>query len=177
MRRSLKILVAATLVAVSTGALAVQPGFEKMRYQDWRIMIKEAHLAYERGKFDRAVELYTRNACAGDKSSQFALGTMYLLGEGTKPDALRALAWYASAAETKYADYVKARDKLDGMIPAEHRAAADAMKQQTIAEYGKDATHVFCKLRAEVGTKIAALECKPPIDARTSFVEAKMCTE
>ena len=50
-------------------------------------------------------------------------------------------------------------------------------RAQTLAEYGAKATHVSCKLRAEVGTKIAALECKPPIDARTSFVEAKMCTE
>src|SRR3982750_742103 len=136
MHRPTQALLAAALIAVSSAALAVQPGFEKMRFQDWRIMIKEAHLAYERGKFEHALDLYTRNACAGDKSSQFALGTMYLLGEGTQPDALRALAWYASASESNYADYVKAHDKLDGMIPPEHRAAADAMQKKVLAEYG-----------------------------------------
>ena len=161
----------------SVAATAREEGFEKMKFQDWRIMIKEAHLAYERGKFERAFELYTRNACAGDKSSQFALGTMYLLGEGTQPNALLARAWYESAAETKYADYVKARDKLDAMIPAEHRAAAEEMSKKVLAEYGKDATHVSCKNRAEVGTKIAQLDCKPPVDARTSILEAKMCVQ
>jgi TPR repeat protein len=175
MRRFARTLLFAALATASVAASAVQPGFEKMQFQDWRIMIKEAHLAYERGKFDRAFELYTRNACAGDKSSQFALGTMYLMGEGTQPDALRALAWYASAAETNHADYVKAYKKLDGMIPAEHRATADAMSKKVLALYGKDATHVQCKKRAEIGTMIAELECKPPIDSRTSYVEAKLC--
>lgn len=175
MPRFTRTLLFAALATASVAASALEAGFEKMQYQDWRLMIKEAHLAYERGKLERAFELYTRNACAGDKSSQFALGTMYLLGEGTQPDALRALAWYEAAAETNYGKYAKARDKLDGMIPAEHRATADAMKKKVLAEYGKDATHVSCKMRSEAGTKIAELECKPPIDTRTSFVEAKMC--
>jgi len=175
MSRITRTLLFAALATASVAASALEPGFEKMRFQDWRIMIKEAHLAYERGKFERAFELYTRNACAGDKSSQFALGTMYLMGEGTQPDALRALAWYASAAETKHSDYLKAYEKLDRMIPAEHRATADAMTKKVLAEYGKGPTHVRCERRAEIGTMIMELECKPPIDARTSFVEAKMC--
>lgn len=175
MPRFARTLLFAALATASVAASALEPGFEKMRFQDWRIMLKEAHLAYERGKFDRAFELYTRNACAGDKSSQFALGTMYLMGEGTQPDALLANAWYASAAETNHSDYVKAHKKLDGMIPAEHRATADAMVKKVLAEYGRKATRVHCEKRAEIGTMIAELECKPPIDARTSFVEAKMC--
>lgn len=165
------------LLALAGTAGALDAGFERMRFQDWRIMVKNGHLEHQRGNFDKAFELYTRSACAGDKGSQFALGTMYLMGEGTAADGLRAFAWYKSAAESRESDYVKVFEKVDKLIPAEHRASAEALADATIAAYGKAATRVHCAKRAEVGTKIARLECKPAIDPRTSAVEVKMCGE
>jgi hypothetical protein len=94
---------------------------------------------------------YRRNACTGDKSSQFALGSMYLYGEGTTADGLKAYAWLASAAEAREPQYRNALENLEKAIPAEH-----------------------CAMRAEAGTKISKLECKPPIDPRTGYVEVSI---
>lgn len=175
MARGLIKLGALLLVAAAGSATALDQGFERMKFQDWRIMVKNAHLEHTRGNMERAFELYTRSACAGDKGSQFALGTMYLMGEGTAADGLRAYAWYKSAAESRESDYVKAFQKVDQLIPSEHRANADALAQATIDAYGLHATRLHCAKRAEAGTKIARLECKPSIDPRTSYVEVKMC--
>jgi TPR repeat protein len=170
-----RVWVLALLLAASGVAHAAREGFERMRFQDWRLMIKEAHLAFERGNKERAFELYTRNACAGDKHSQFALGTMYLLGDGTAPNALEAYAWYKVAAESGDKDYKQSLAKLDALIPAQHRAAADQLSAAYLEAYGERATNVACRQHAEPGTRITELECHPPIDAQTSFIEAKMC--
>jgi hypothetical protein len=166
---------ALVLFAIAAGTVFAKDGFETMRFLDWRLMIKEAHLANERDNKPRAFELYQRNACAGDKNSQFALGTLYLMGEGTAPDGMQAYAWYRVAAESGEPDYRKAVQNVEALIPGQHRAAADALARDYIARYGSAATGVTCEKRAEPGTRITRLECTPNIEARTSYVEAKLC--
>ena len=121
-----KVVMALALAFIAGTAAATQAGFERMTYRDYRFMLRDAHLAYERGNFDRAFELYKRNACSGEKSSQFALGTMYLNGEGTQADRMKA-------------------------------------------------TNVSCQMRAATGTNIERIDCAPPVDARTGYVEIKAC--
>lgn len=163
------------LSVAAPGALAAEAGFERMKFKDYLLMLRDAHLAHQKKNFDRALELYQRNACGGDKGSQFALGSMYLLGEGTAPDALTAYAWLKSAAEAKEPRYLKAVASLEAAIPPEHRAAADAAAKQIIQRYGLAATHQNCDMRAEAGTRISEQECKPPVDIRNSMVEVKYC--
>ena len=154
---------------------ATEPGFERMKFEDYLLILRDAHLARQKKQFERALSLYQRNACGGDKGSQFALGSMYLLGEGTAPDALTAYAWLKSAAEAKEPRYLKAVASLEDAIPPEHRAAADAAARKVIESYGLAATHQNCDMRAEAGTRIAEQECKPPVDIRNSMVEVKLC--
>ena len=78
-----KVTMALALVFIAGTAAATQAGFERMTYRDYRFQLRDAHLAYEKGQFERAFELYKKNACTGEKSSQFALGSMYLEGQGT----------------------------------------------------------------------------------------------
>ena len=177
MNRRLSILASLALVPVLgfPPAHATEPGFERMKFKDYLLILRDAHLAHQKKQFDRALELYQRNACGGDKGSQFALGSMYLLGEGTAQDALTAYAWLKSAAEAKEPRYLKAVASLEAAIPAEHRAAAAAAANKVIALYGLAATHQKCDMRAEAGTRIAEQECNPPVDIRNSMVEVKLC--
>ncbi len=174
MRRTNRIALAAVLLATAFAAQA-RDGFQTMDFRDWRFMMKDAHAAYEREDYDKAFKLYARNACLGDKSSQFALGTMFLMGQGTQPDGMRAYAWYKVAAESGELDYVKAVRRIEPLIPAEHRQASDALAADYVERFGSKATNVSCQRRAEAGTKIAELECKPPIDPRTAKIQVRIC--
>lgn len=139
-------------------------------------MIRDAHLAYDKKDYERALKLYHRNACGGDKSSQFALGTMYFLGQGTQPDGLKAYAWLQVAAESKDPDHIKMAEKVSELIPAEHRTSAEALRDALIKRYGLDATHMQCKKSAELGSHVKRqLECHPPIDIPNSLVDVKQC--
>ena len=171
----IRAVLACLLFALGAGGTIARQGFERMRFIDWRLMLKDAHLANSRGDKARAFELYQRAACAGDKNSQFALGTLYLLGEGTAPDGLQAYAWYSVAAESGEPDYRKAVAKVDALIPAQHRAAADSLAGDYLDHYGATATGVHCAERAEAGTRISRLECTPNVEARTSYVDVKAC--
>ncbi len=159
----------------ASAAMATDDAFERMTYNEFRLMLRDAHLAYQKNDYDRAFGLYRRNACTGDKSSQFALGSMYLYGEGTTADGLKAYAWLASAAEAREPQYRNAFEKLEKEIPAEHLDAAKNAAARVVEHYGMNATNVNCAMRAEAGTKISKLECKPPIDPRTGYVEVKRC--
>lgn len=174
MRRIARFALVAALAAAAVPAVA-RDGWQTMDFRDWRDMIKEAHAAYEREDYDKAFGLYARNACLGDKSSQFALGTMFLMGQGTQPDGMRAFAWYKVASESGELDYVKAFNRVDSLIPAEHRAASEELAADYVARFGSRATNVSCQRRAEAGTKISELECKPPIDPRTAKIEVRVC--
>lgn len=174
MRHATRIALAAGLLGLACAAHA-DDGFQTMDFRDWRYMMKDAHAAYEREDYDRAFKLYVRNACLGDKSSQFALGTMFLLGQGTPPDGMRAYAWYKVAAESGEADYVKAVQRIEPLIPAEHRQASADLAADYLQRFGSKATTVSCQRRAEAGTRIAELECKPPIDPRTAKIRVRVC--
>lgn len=171
----IRFALAAGLVAALAGVANARDGWQTMDFRDWRYMMKDAHAAYEREDYGRAFGPYARNACLGDKSSQFALGTMFLLGQGTPPDGMRAFAWYTVAAESRDPAYVKALRRIEPLIPAEYRSASADLAADYVARFGSKATGVFCERRAEAGTRIAELECKPPIDPNTAKVEVRIC--
>ena len=170
-----KVVMALALAFIAGTAAATQAGFERMTYRDYRFMLRDAHLAYEKGQFDRAFELYKRNACTGEKSSQFALGTMYLNGEGTQADGMKAYAWLKSAAEARELQYRQAFESVKKAVPKEHITTADQYANDVIARYGMKATNVACQMRAATGTNIERLDCSPPVDSRTGYVEIKTC--
>ena len=174
MRAARWMALALALAPVSGMALE---GFERIQYRDWRNRLKDGFLAYQNKQYDRAFDLLRRNACAGDKQSQFELGGMYLLGQGTQPDALKAYAWMRSAAETGDIEFRKAADALATQIPPVHHDAAEALVGSTIARYGAKATNMSCTQAPPLGSHRVRLECRAPVDARTGYLDIKICED
>jgi len=171
----LAILVISITLFICPRSWAEENGFETMRYRDYLKMIRDAHLAYDKKNYEHAFKLYRRNACGGDKSSQFALGTMYFLGQGTQADGLKAYAWLQVAAESKEPNMVKMAEKVSQLIPAEYQKNADELRDVLLKRYGLDATHMHCKRSASIGSHIKQqLECHTQID-QNKFVDVKQC--
>lgn len=59
----------------------------------------EAALAYSRGDFLKAREIWQKLAAAGDGQAMNNLGVLYDQGQGVEPDAGRALHWFALSAK------------------------------------------------------------------------------
>jgi len=65
---------------------------------------EEADAAFQRGDYRTALRLWRPLAEQGNATAQFALGKMYVHGEGVPQDDAEALKWYRLAAEQGYAD-------------------------------------------------------------------------
>lgn len=57
-----------------------------------------ASQAYARGDYDRAFILMRAEAELGDADAQYAIGYMYLHGQGTKPSRQKGLDWIKKSA-------------------------------------------------------------------------------
>mgnify|MGYP003461409757 CR=1 FL=1 len=73
------------LLALGAGSVVARDGFERMRFYDWRIMLKDAHLANERDDKAKAFALYQRAACAGDTLNQRTAPPRASITENTSP--------------------------------------------------------------------------------------------
>jgi TPR repeat protein len=157
------LLVGAMLaVAVMDSAASVDDRrFERMSQSEYFLMIRDGHLAWNRGDGKGAERQLLRAACAGDKDSQFMLGTMYLNGEGVEADALRAYGWYAVAAEVGDARYAAARDTVGRLIPGDFRDAASDEAARMLAAYGLSPTGQTCLMESITGSKIRKRVCRP----------------
>lgn len=166
-RTILGAVVAALVLGATAGSASASPTpgepFTKMEPPEYIEFIRDAHEALDGERTETAYRDYLKAACAGDKDSQFALGTMYLLGEGTTADGLMAYAWYAVAAEINDKRFRDAFAKVSAAVPAEHRALAESEGARLIEAYGLKATGQSCKLEAEVGTRIERRICRPEI--------------
>jgi TPR repeat protein len=161
---------------VLTGhALAAADGFESMTFDEYRATLREANLAIERKDFAKAYEHYSKTACMGDKRSQFALGTLFLTGDGVAPNGVKAYAWYAVSAETKEPDHQRALEKVDKLIPPAYREQADKLAEHYLAEYGLKGAATSCDRRRVTGSQIPRLECNPPVNRTTGRVDVKLC--
>lgn len=79
------------ILVLLLGAQA-QPGFE------------DGQLAYHRGDYQVAMEIWLPLAEQGDARAQYSLGLLYYRGEGVLPDPKRAAKWYRKAADKGDAD-------------------------------------------------------------------------
>lgn len=158
-------LIAALALALGSSTAAVAAtdaeAFLRMTQSEYFLMIRDGHLAWERGDGAGAERQLVRAACAGDKDSQFMLGTMYLNGEGVPADALKAYAWYSAAAEVGDARYIKSKDTLAELIPAQYREAARAEAERMLDAYGLDATGQTCQMESITGSRTKDRVCRP----------------
>ncbi|HET6546788.1 MAG TPA: hypothetical protein VFG55_08600 [Rhodanobacteraceae bacterium] len=157
-------------------AAPVDKGFERVYRSAYRDMIRDAARAYDGGDYDEAFTLFRRNACAGDKSSQAALGEMYLLGQGVARNDLIGYAWLKVAAEFRFPGYQSVTRRLhDAMTPGQ-REIADARADELIRLYGLRATGMSCNARASRGGHITdSVVCTPREDG--SMVRLRRCED
>ena len=99
----------------------------------WRAM--EAHAE---GNVASAIRNFERAAKYADKPSQFALGVIYMKGEGVPRDRALAFAWLDVAAERGYAEVVEQRDLLWEQLTDGERAAGEYLSTRLFRKYGDD---------------------------------------
>lgn len=157
----------ATVVALSTAGVAAasmdKSRFTRMSQSEYDLMVRDGHDAWQRNNGTSAQRNFLKSACAGDKDSQFALGTLYLTGEGVPADGLKAYAWYSLAAEIDDKRYRDAFAKVSELVPEQYREMASAESERLRQSYGLDATGQRCKMDAQVGTRIQRRVCRPEI--------------
>lgn len=96
----------------------------------------EALNAYEQGRYGDAIRKFRESARWADKVSQYNLGVMYALGEGTKPDPATAWAWFELAAERGYPQMVKAAKGAWEALDEMGQARALSVLEELRPEYG-----------------------------------------
>ena len=71
--------------------------------------VTDARAAWEAGKIEQAVTLWTTLAAEGDASAQYETGRLYQHGAGVSKNLSTATHWYRKAAEQ---DHTKAQTAL-----------------------------------------------------------------
>ncbi len=86
----------------ATNARVLAPARNLARRTYQRIsspLFARAIAAYDRGAHDAALRLFRRLAERGHAGAQYHLGLMYSAGQGTARDDVKAMYWFAKAAE------------------------------------------------------------------------------
>ncbi|MEX0899298.1 MAG: SEL1-like repeat protein [Gammaproteobacteria bacterium] len=96
----------------------------------------EALTAYEEGRYGDALRKYRESARWADKVSQFNLGVMHYLGQGTEPDLATAWAWFELSAERDYPEMVKAAKGAWAALDDDGRARALTILETLRPEFG-----------------------------------------
>ena len=86
---------------------------------------KTAYLAYDRGDFELAADMYTRLAADGDVRSQNDLAFMYSVGQGVPRDDRKAAKLYRMAAE---GGHTRAQTSLANLYLAGKGVARDEVE-------------------------------------------------
>ncbi|MGA9421789.1 MAG: hypothetical protein WBW61_05450 [Rhodanobacteraceae bacterium] len=155
--------------------------FERVFSTAYRDRLLNAAKAYDRGDYDHAFKLIRRNACAGDKSSQAALGKMYLLGQGVERNDLIGYAWLKTAGEYQFMKTRAVARKLHQAMTPKQREVADAKAHELLRLYGMRASGMSCETRASQGGHITDMVyCQPRSAgsiADSAHIELRRCAQ
>jgi len=94
-----------------------------------------AFQAYKDKDYARAHAEFHEMALLGESASQYNLGAMKWLGQGSEKDPAEALGWMRAAIDNGYTVSPALIDKVRAATPPEHMARADAI----VARYGRSA--------------------------------------
>lgn len=161
--------VVALCLVVATTPLVAAPAsydeFDRVYPAEFRDTLRDAKLAYGKEDYAKAFRLFERTACAGDKSSQSALGRMYLLGQGTERDDLTGYAWLKLASEVIFPGYQRIVRDLEAAMDARQLALAREGSKQLAELYGISATRISChKSASRRGFIVDEIICTPHED-------------
>ncbi len=174
-----KLILLAFLAICATWAVAGGAQYDRVLRIHYRDMLLNAAKAYERKDFDDAFKLIRRDACAGDKGSQAALGKMYLLGQGVQRNDLIGYAWLKTAGEYQFMGTRSVTRKLHEAMTPKQRQIADSKADELLRLYGMQATGVSCNRGSSQGGNIKDMVvCQPRSTgsiADSSRLELRRC--
>jgi hypothetical protein len=93
-------------------------------------------LAYKREDYRNALTMFERSAQWADKLSQFNLGVMHYQGQGVPVNKPLAWAWFAVAAERRYARMERTASMVWHELDAAGQAEAERLYEELLARYG-----------------------------------------
>ena len=163
MKRKLPLFIG--IIGCAAAGTASDPAFERMTSADYAVLMRDSTHTYNRKDYAQAFPLMQRLACGGDKSSQFTLGGMYILGQGVGKDELEGYAWIKLAAEFSFTDYTSLAGKLTQALSDEQRAKGDARAEELRRQYGLVVTGMSCHGEPRHGGYVIdSVICSPPSD-------------
>src|SRR5690606_24748896 len=117
------------------------------------------NVAYAEGRYADALQKFRESARWADKLSQYNLGVMHYLGQGTPPDLATAWAWFELSAERDYPQMVQAAAGVWETLDDAGRARATAILETLQPEYGdaaafeRTAKHMERERRQATGSR------------------------
>ncbi len=165
------------LLAAAAAPAAENAEFDRVSAGDYAAMLRDATHAYNRKDYAQAFPQLQRLACAGDKASQYLLGGMYILGQGTAKDDLTGYAWIKLAAEFSFSDYTSLAAKLEQALEPARREQGNAKAEDLRKRYGLIATGMSCHGEPRHGGYVIdTVICTPPSEGVGS-VRLRRCLE
>lgn len=92
---------------------------------------------FERGDYKAAYKSYLKLAKEGDAFAQYRVSYMELMGLGTKPDVVEAMAWAVLAAESGHEELVRYQDAVAAVVPSKKRKKAQARTDYYLRRWGR----------------------------------------
>jgi hypothetical protein len=168
-RRILPLIALAALTA-STAAQALDD-FDQLSPDTYSEVLDKASDAYVKKRYDEAFPLVKQAACAGDKTSQWTLGQMYLLGQGVQRDDATGYSWLSTAAEFRPSPFSTALAKIEQSIDPKQLSELKSHGDALVDKYGLGATRMSCRQSASRGGHILDhVTCEPERVGRTVLI-------
>jgi hypothetical protein len=163
--------------AQETLAAVQPPGDPRFAYHEHtpsaRAM-ERGRRAYRAGQHHAALAQFREAARWADKCGQFNVGVMYLRGEGTEFDPLRAWAWLELSAERGYPEMVETADQLFALMnESEQAAARQILEEELLPAFGDEVAvprttlRMRRDLRRATGSRLGA----GPMVARLTIID------
>jgi hypothetical protein len=170
----LRPFIGAAVVALALTAraqAAEDADFDRVFPSVYDDLLFNSKTAYQAKKYDEAFPLMKKAACAGDKESQWMVGHMYLLGEGTPRDDLAGYEWIKVAAEFNSAEYRDTAEKIEKAIGPSQLPAVKEETQKFVDTYGLRATRMSCNRAAsQHGHIMDRIVCTPRYDGQLAML-------
>jgi TPR repeat protein len=93
---------------------------------------------FQHGDYKSAYKNYVKLAKDGDAFAQYRVSYMELMGLGTKPDVVDAMAWAVLAAESGHQELVRYQDAVSTLVPSKSRKKAQARADYFLRRWGRE---------------------------------------
>ena len=154
-------LIALAALVASTAAHALDD-FDQVSPNAFSEVLNKGREAYVKKHYDEAFPLLKQAACAGDKSSQWSVGQMYLLGQGVQRDDATGYSWLSAAAELQPSPYSTALTKIEQSVDPKELSVLQSHGDAFVDKYGMGATRMSCRQSASRGGHILDhVNCEP----------------